>query len=71
MKEKKYSDALSHFEKANPNSVYTNYFKALANEATGNKDKAIELLKQVSVYNFNGVDYAVIRNEVKKKLAMP
>jgi tetratricopeptide (TPR) repeat protein len=71
MKEKKYSDAISHFEKANPNSVYTKYWQAMANEAAGNKDKAIELFKQVSTYNFNGVDYAVVRNEVKKKLAMP
>jgi tetratricopeptide (TPR) repeat protein len=69
MKEKKYADAISHFEKANPNSVYTKYWQAMANEAAGNKDKATELFKQVSTYNFNGVDYAVVRNEVKKKLA--
>jgi tetratricopeptide (TPR) repeat protein len=71
MKEKKYPDAISHFEKANPNSVYTKYWQAMANEAAGNKDKATELFKQVSIYNFNGVDYAVVRNEVKKKLAQP
>ena len=69
MKDKKYADAISHFEKANPNSVYTKYWQAMANEAAGNKDKATELFKQVSTYNFNGVDYAVVRNEVKKKLA--
>jgi tetratricopeptide (TPR) repeat protein len=71
MKEKKYADAISHFEKANPNSVYTKYWQAMANDAAGNKDKATELFKQVSTYNFNGVDYAVVRNEVKKKLAKP
>lgn len=71
MKEKKYSDAISHFEKANPVSVYTKYWQAMANQAAGNANKATELFKQVSVYNFNGADYAVVRNEVKKKLASP
>jgi len=33
--------------------------------------KATGLFKQMPVYNFNGVDYAVIRNEVKKKLVTP
>ncbi|MDP4265797.1 MAG: tetratricopeptide repeat protein, partial [Bacteroidota bacterium] len=68
MKEKKYTDAISHFEKANPTTIYTKYWQAMANEAAGNKDKAQELFKQVSVYNFNGIDYALVRNEVKKKL---
>jgi tetratricopeptide (TPR) repeat protein len=71
MKEKKYDDAIGNFEKANQNSVYTKYWLAMAQEAAGHKDKAQELLKEVSVYNFNGIDYAVIRNEVKKKLATP
>lgn len=71
MKEKKYTDAVAHFEKANPNTIYTKYWQAMANEAAGNKDKATALYKEVSVYNFNGVDYAVIRNEVNKKLATP
>jgi tetratricopeptide (TPR) repeat protein len=69
MKEKKYSDAITHFEKANPNSVYTKYCQAVANEAAGNKEKAMQLYKEVSVYNFNGVEYAIIRNEVKQILA--
>lgn len=71
MKEKKYTDAINHFEKANPNSIYTKYCQAMAHEAAGNKDKATELFKQVAIHNFNTVDFAVIRNEVKKKLATP
>lgn len=71
MKEKKYSEAIGHFEKANPTSVYTRYWQAMAEEAAGNKDKAAKLFNDVSTYNFNGVDYAVIRNEVKKKLGTP
>jgi tetratricopeptide (TPR) repeat protein len=68
MKEKKYTDAISHFEKANPNTIYTKYWQAMANEAAGNKDKANELFKQVAVYNFNDIAYAAVRNEVKNKI---
>jgi tetratricopeptide (TPR) repeat protein len=71
MKEKKYPEAISHFEKANPASVYTRYWQAMAEEAAGNKDKATKLFNDISLYNFNGVDFAVIRNEVKKKLGKP
>lgn len=71
MKEDKYADAVDHFEKADQNSVYTRYWLAMANEAAGNKDKANQLFKEVSVYNFNAVDYAAIRNEVKKKVGTP
>jgi len=72
MKEKKYVDAIGHFEKTNPaNSVFNKYWLAMANEAAGNKDKANTLYKEVADYNFNELGYALIRNDVKKKLAMP
>jgi tetratricopeptide (TPR) repeat protein len=71
MKEKKYPDAIGHFEKANPNDIYNKYWLAMANEAAGNKDKAIALFKEVAAYNFNDVGNALVRNEVKKKLATP
>jgi tetratricopeptide (TPR) repeat protein len=69
-KEKKYAEAVAHFEKASPFSPYSRYWVAMAHEAAGHKDQAMELYKQIAVYNFNGPDYAVIRNEVKKKLTM-
>lgn len=71
MKQKKYPDAIRHFEKADPNSIYYKFMLAKANEASGNKDKAMELYKGVSVYNFNGVENALVRNEAKKILGMP
>jgi tetratricopeptide (TPR) repeat protein len=70
MKEKKYTEAITHFEKANPNTIYTRYWQAMANEAAGNKEKAMELFKEVSVYNFNDIAFAVVRNEVRKKLGI-
>ena len=72
MKQKNYKDAISHFEKTNPSlSVYNKYWLAVANEAAGNKVKANSLYKEIADYNFNEVGYALIRNDVKKKLANP
>jgi len=43
----------------------------MANEAAGNKDKAMSLFKEVAAYNFNDVGNALVRAEVKKKVATP
>ena len=69
LKQKNAPDAISHFEKPKSNSVMSKYYLAMAYEANGNKAKAISLYKELSDYNFNGLDYALIRSEVKKKLA--
>ncbi len=71
MKQKKYADAVTHFEKADLTQIYNKYWLAMANEAAGNKDKATALYKEVAAYNFNDVGNALVRGEVKKKLAMP
>ncbi len=71
MKQKNYGDAVSHFEKADPNAIYNTYWLAVANEAAGNKDKAGTLYKEVANYNFNDIGYALVRSDVKKKASMP
>lgn len=71
MAQKNYAEAISHFEKGNPIDTYNKYCLAKANEAAGNKDKASALYKEVAAYNFNEVGNALVRNEVKKKLANP
>ncbi len=71
MKQKNYPDAIMHFEKSDPNNIYNKYLLAKANEAAGNKDKATAAYKEVAAYNFNDVSNALVRTEVKKKLAMP
>jgi hypothetical protein len=43
------------------------HWLAKSNEAAGNKDKAEALYKDISMYNFNGIDYALIRNEVMNR----
>lgn len=67
-KEKKYADAVSHFEKTQQDYIYMKYWLARAYEASGDKEKSIKLYKEIADYNFNDIGYAVIRNEVKKKL---
>ena len=69
MKQKNYSDATAHFGKIIQPSVYHKYWLAMADEALGNKDKANELYKEISNFNFNGIEYALIRKEVKTKMA--
>jgi tetratricopeptide (TPR) repeat protein len=69
LKQKNASDAIPHFEKPRMNSILTKYYLAQAYEAKGNKDKAMSLYREISDYNFNGLDYALVRGEVKKKLS--
>jgi tetratricopeptide (TPR) repeat protein len=64
-----YDMAVTHFSKGNPNWVYNKYYLAKSYEAAGQMDKAMPLYKEIAVYNFNGVDYALIRNEVREKVS--
>ena len=68
-KQKNFADAVAHFEKTQQISVYNKYWLATAYEANGNKDKANALYKEIVDYNFNGIEFALVRNEVKKKVA--
>ena len=69
LKQKNFPEAVAHFEKTQQTSVYNRYWLALAYEGSGNKDKANAIFKEIAQYNFNGIEYALIRNEVKKKSA--
>ena len=71
MKQKNYADAVTHFEKTDPNAIYNKYMLAKANEAAGNKDKAMAEYKEVAAYNFNDIGNALVRSEVKKKVGTP
>ncbi len=71
MNQKNYGDAIGHFEKADPNSIYYKFMLGKANDASGNKEKATALYKEVGAFNFNGIDNALVRNEAKKILGAP
>lgn len=70
MRQKKYADAIENFMKTDLSSVYNKYWLALANEMAGNKDKAQSLYQDIVNYNFDDTNYALFRNEVRKKLNM-
>ncbi len=69
MKQKNYAEAVDHFGKTYLPSVYNRYWLAIANDGAGNKEKANALFKEISDFNFNTIDYALIRKEVKTKMA--
>jgi tetratricopeptide (TPR) repeat protein len=66
--QKDYKGAVDHFEKTNMQDMYNKYWLAKAYEAAGKKDKATALYKEIANYNFNNIGYALVRNEVKKKI---
>jgi len=70
MRQKKYANAIENFGKTDLSSVYNKYWLALANEMAGNKDKAQALYQDIVNYNFDDTNYALFRNEVRKKLNM-
>lgn len=65
--QKKYKDAITHFEKSDMLNMYNKYWLAKAYEAAGKKEKAMAIYKEIANYNFNNIGYALIRNEVSKK----
>jgi tetratricopeptide (TPR) repeat protein len=70
LKEKKFESAADHLKKADPNSMLPKYYMAKAMEGMGKPDKAMKLYKEISEYNFNNIDNALIRKEVKDKIKM-
>lgn len=70
-KQNNFEQAVKHFEMADKNNVYNRYCLAKAYESAGQKDKAMQLYKEIADYNFNDIGYALVRNEVKKKVVQP
>jgi len=66
--QKDYKTAIEHFEKTNMQNVYDKYWLAKAYEAAGKKEKASAIYKELANYNFNNIGYALVRNEVQKKM---
>jgi tetratricopeptide (TPR) repeat protein len=69
MHEKKYADAVTYFEKADLDDIFAKYKLAMANKKAGNKDRAMQILKEISEYNFNDIGNALVRKKVKDMLS--
>lgn len=68
LKEKKFKEAIDHLNQANMQSIYTKYLLAKAYDGAGDSAKAKEYYSEVANYNFNNVENALVRQEVKQKL---
>jgi tetratricopeptide (TPR) repeat protein len=70
LKSENWDKAVAHYNKADQEKVYVKYHKAIALEQKGDKKAAYNLYREVRDYNFNSVDYALIREDAKKKTQM-
>ena len=66
--QKHYQEAINHYKEADLNSEAVKYELALAHEGAGNNQEANKLFREVAEWNFNGIDYALIRNEAIEKM---
>jgi tetratricopeptide (TPR) repeat protein len=67
LRRKNYLKAVSELRQADLTQLHVKYQLAQALEGAGQKDEALRIYKEVSVNNFNTVDFALLRREATKK----
>jgi len=67
LRRKNYQKAVAELRKADLTQLHVKYQLAQALEGAGQKDEALKIYKEVSVNNFNTVDFALLRAEATKK----
>jgi tetratricopeptide (TPR) repeat protein len=65
-----HQEALAHFEQLPPDGPYTNYQRAVALEAIGETERAMEIYEELARYNFSNVNYALVRADAIAKVSM-
>ncbi len=65
--EGKHAEAVSHYERTDPNNVYATYHRALALEALGRTEEAKEIYRRVANFNFNDAGVALVRKDAIAK----
>ena len=63
-----YQEAINHYQQADLNNVEVKHELALAHEGAGNNGEAKKLFKEVAEWNFNSVEYALVRNDAIEKM---
>lgn len=66
LKKGDYAEAAKHFKQANLNDIYVKYHLAEALGELGD-DASFALYKEVSEYNFNSVEFALVRKDAQKR----
>ncbi|MCZ7556380.1 MAG: tetratricopeptide repeat protein [Bacteroidia bacterium] len=64
----KQQDAIGHFTPISNEMIEARYYAALAHEALGEKEQALKLYKEVVDWNFNDIQYALVRSKAVAKL---
>lgn len=64
-----FAAAAEQLAQGNPGDVYMKYQRAVALEEDGQIDEANMLFDEISVWNFNGLNYALIRNDVMTRVS--
>jgi tetratricopeptide (TPR) repeat protein len=68
LRKKSYKKAITELKLADQTQLHNKYLLAQALEGAGQKDEAAKLYKEVSVNNFNTIDFALLRAEALKKV---
>jgi tetratricopeptide (TPR) repeat protein len=63
LSQKKYSEAVAEYRKADLTNMYTKYHLALALDGAGQKDEARKIFKEVGSWNFNTAGFALVRKD--------
>lgn len=57
-------EALTHLQQSDAESIYAKYLMSNAHSKMNDDSKAAVLLAELEEYNFNDIEYALVRNEV-------
>jgi tetratricopeptide (TPR) repeat protein len=63
LSQKKYSEAVAEYRKADLTNMYTKYHLALSLQGAGQADEARKIFKEVGSWNFNTAGFALIRKD--------
>jgi len=64
-----YAKAVDLYKKADQTILYVKYQYALALNGAGNRDEAKKIFREVAQYNFNLVDFALVRKDAMRQAA--
>ncbi len=68
MKKEQWRQAIVYFDEADRDKLMVKYHKVLALEQVGETKSAIQLLEEVKSFNFNSVEFAILRNKAQARL---
>ena len=64
-----FQEAAAHFAQGNLTDPYIKYQYAVALQGGGDKAKGNQLMREVAVYNFNSVGFALIRKDAQRPIS--